>query len=68
MVSGGALCTLFTEIFAEVCTPLLAAAAAVTTAVPALIGAVKSPFGEIDPVLADQRTAVCGEFWTVALN
>ena len=68
MLSGDALCTLCTEMLAEARTPLLAAAAAVTTAVVALMGAVKSPFGEIDPALADQTTAVCGEFWTVAVN
>jgi hypothetical protein len=53
---------------AELRTPLLAAAAAVTTAVPGVMGAVKTPFGEIDPALADQTTAVCDVFWTIAVN
>jgi hypothetical protein len=65
---SGVLCTLFTVMFAELRTPLLAAAAAVTTAVPGVMGAVKTPFGKIDPALADQTTAVCDVFWTIAVN
>ena len=61
-ILSGVLCTVFTVMFAEVRTPLLAAAAAVTTAVPALIGAAKSPCGETDPALEDQITAVWGVF------
>ena len=62
MLRGAMLGKLRTEMFAELCTPLLAAAAAVTTAVPGIVGAVKTPFGEIDPALADQTTAVCEVF------
>jgi hypothetical protein len=65
IVSGFKLCTVM---LAEVCTTLFAAAVAVTTAVPALLGAVNTPFEEMDPVLADQTTAVCGVFLTVAVN
>jgi hypothetical protein len=60
--------TLTDVTLAEACTPLLAAAVAVTTAVPALFGAVNKPSEEIDPALADQTTAVWGVFVTVAVN
>ena len=65
MVNGEALCT---EMLADVCTPLFPANVAVITAVPMRGGAVKSPLGEIDPLLADQLTEVCAVFLTVAVN
>jgi hypothetical protein len=65
MMSGDTLCT---EMLAEVCTPLFAAAVAVMTAVPVRVGAVKSPLDEIDPALADQLTKVCEVFLTIAVN
>lgn len=65
MVSGAEVCT---EMLADARTPLLAAAVAVMTALPARAGAVNSPLDEIDPALADQTTAVCDVFLTVAVN
>ena len=65
IINGEAFCT---EMLAEVCTPVFAPAVAVTTAVPALVGAVNSPPCEIDPALADQITEVWAVFLTVAVN
>ena len=68
MLRGDAVGALCTAMLADMRTVLLAAAVAVTTTFPALVGAVNNPLEEIDPALADQTTAVCEEFWTVALN
>jgi hypothetical protein len=56
-----------TETAADACT-LPTVVVAVTTTVPACIGAVSRPLFEIEPPLVDQTTAVFEVFVTVAAN